>query len=86
MQQSQQICALMKKEDTQHYRLDVLWTHLANLKHPDSTTVFEKLSTVALLVLTLPHSNAEEERIFSMVTKNKTKFQANLKIDGTLLF
>ena len=37
---------------------------------------------VALLVLMLP--NAEEERVFSMVTKNKTKFRPNLKLDGTL--
>ena len=30
------------------------------------------------------HSNAEEERVFSLVTKNKTKFRPNLKLDGTL--
>ena len=30
------------------------------------------------------HSNAEEERVFSMVTKNKTKFRPSLKLDGTL--
>ena len=39
---------------------------------------------IALLVLTLPHSNSEEERVFSLVTKNKTKFRPNLKPDGTL--
>ena len=37
---------------------------------------------IALLVLTLPHSNAEEEQVFSLVTKNK--FRPNLKLDGTL--
>ena len=42
------------------------------------------LATVALLVLTLPHSNAEEECVFSLVTKNKTKFRPSLKLDGTL--
>ena len=35
-------------------------------------------------MLTLPHSNAEEERLFSMITKNKTKFRPSLKLDGTL--
>ena len=39
---------------------------------------------IALLALTLPHSNAEEELVFSLVTKNKTKFRPNLKLDGTL--
>ena len=36
---------------------------------------------IALLVLTLPHSNAEEERVFNLVTKN---VRLNLKLDGTL--
>ena len=31
-----------------------------------------------------PHSNAEEECTFNLVTKNKTKFHTNLKLDGTL--
>ena len=42
------------------------------------------MSKVAFVVLTLPHSNAEEEQLFSMVTKNKTNFRASLQIDGTL--
>ena len=42
----------VKEVDTQHYRLDVVWSHLAKLKHSDSSTVFEKLPKVALLVLT----------------------------------
>lgn len=46
--------------------------------------MFKQLSTVALLVLTLPHSNAGEERVFSLITKNKTKFRPSLKLDGTL--
>ena len=37
-----------------------------------------------LLVLVLPHSNAAEERVFSMVTKNETAFRPSLKLDGTL--
>ena len=39
---------------------------------------------MAQLVLTLPHSNAEEERVFSLINKNKTKFRPNLSLDGTL--
>ena len=36
------------------------------------------------MVLTIPHSNAEEERLFSMVRKNKTAFRPNLDPAGTL--
>jgi len=50
----------------------------------DGKFLFKKLAKIALLVLTLPHSNAQEERVFSMVTKNKIKFRPSLRLDGTL--
>ena len=37
-----------------------------------------------MVVLVTPHSNAEEERVFSMVRKNKTDFRSSLKSDGSL--
>ena len=70
--------------ETKHYRMDILWNYLNEMKGPDGAFLFKRLASVALLVLTLPHSNAEEERVFSMVTKNKTKFRPSLKLDGTL--
>lgn len=73
-----------KEDGRQYYRMDVIWSYLKTKKHTDSTPAFPKLAEVALTVLTLPHSNAEEERLFSLVTKNKTKFRPNLKLDGTL--
>uniref|UniRef100_A0A1X7VF41 HAT C-terminal dimerisation domain-containing protein n=1 Tax=Amphimedon queenslandica TaxID=400682 RepID=A0A1X7VF41_AMPQE len=39
---------------------------------------------VELQVLVIPHSNAEEKRVFSLVRKNKTRFRPSLKLDGTL--
>ena len=54
---------------------------LNTLTNPDG---LHRLAKVAMLVLVLPHSNASEERVFSMVTKNKTTFRPNLKLDGTL--
>jgi len=42
------------------------------------------LSLIAKLVLVIPHSNAGEERVFSMVRKNKTSFRPNLGLDKTL--
>lgn len=43
---------------------------------------FRYLVNVAELVLVLPHSNAGEERLFSMVRKNKTDSRSALKLDG----
>ena len=42
------------------------------------------LSRIALCVLVVPHRNAGEERIFSMITKNKTNFQSHLQLRGSL--
>lgn len=70
--------------NTQHYRMDIIWAHISQMRNADGSLMFEKPSKVALLILTLPHSNAEEERVFSMITKNKTKFRSSLKLDGTL--
>lgn len=45
---------------------------------------FHGLSLVARPVLVLPHSNADTERVFSMVGMNKTKTRNSLALDGTL--
>lgn len=76
--------ALVVDGETRYYRMDTIWAFLRSLKTPDGINTFQRLAAVALLVLTLPHSNAEEERVFSMVTKNKSKFRPSLKLDGTL--
>ena len=60
--------ALVVDRETRYYRMDTI------LKTPDGINTFQRLAAVALLVLTLPHSNAEEERVFSMVTKSKANF------------
>ena len=39
---------------------------------------------VAEVVMTIPHSNAGEERIFSLINKNKTPSRSSLKLNGTL--
>ena len=68
-----------------HYRVDVLWWHIANLKIPGTNVPrFSHLFKVAEIVLVLPNSNAEEERLFSIVRKNKTDSLSSLKLDGTL--
>ena len=39
---------------------------------------------VVQLVVILPHTNAQEERVFSTISKNKTKFRPYLQLDGIL--
>ena len=76
--------ATVRDGETNHYRMDVIWNYLLHLQNADGSLKLGKLGIIALLVLTLPHSNAEEERVFSMINKNKTKLRPSLKLDGTL--
>ena len=58
-----QSALVAEDEQTRHYRMDVIWAHMKTMRDPDGALLFEMLATVAILVLTLPHSNAEEERV-----------------------
>ena len=75
---------VVEEKDKKYHRMDILWCYLSTLRDPDGTLRFRRLSSVATLVLVIPHSNAEEERVFSMVRKNKTAFQPSLDPEGTL--
>ena len=58
---------------------------LANMKVPGSQLKrFKNLFLVAQIVLVLPHSNAEEERLFSIVRKNRCDSRFSLQIEGSL--
>jgi len=72
-------------EENPHGRIDVLWGFLRGVKTPGTSSFeFNLLFKVAEAVMTIPHSNAPEERIFSLINKNKTPSRSSLKIDGTL--
>ena len=72
------------EEDSTNYRMDVIWGYLSSLKLSSGCCKFGRLSKVAKTVLILPHSNAGEEHVFSLVRKNKTPFRPSLQVDGTL--
>ena len=73
------------EEQNVSFRMDVLWIHLACLKSPDGCTfLFARLSKIAFLVMTIPHSNAAEERIFNLIRVNKTDFRHSIDSEGTL--
>ena len=64
--------------------MDVLWHYLSYLGAANNSSRFPRLTSVGKLVLTIPHSNAQEERLFSMVRMNKTAFRPSLDPKGTL--
>ena len=48
------------------YRVDVLWAYLEDVKKPGTReNEFDLLFKVAEVIMTIPHSNAGEEIIFS---------------------
>ena len=68
-----------------HYRVDVLWYHISQMKVPETSLHrFKYLPLLAEIVLVIPHSNAGQERLFSIVRKNKTDSRSSLKLDGSL--
>lgn len=72
-------------EEKDPHRIDVLWGHLRELREPGTNDLqFGLLFNVAEVVMTIPHSNAGEERIFSLINKNKIPSRSSLKLDGTL--
>ena len=63
--------------------IDQMWHYLGNLQGCDGFR-FNFLYEVVKYILLLPHSNADEERIFSLIAKNKAKFRASLSNETSL--
>lgn len=67
------------------WRMDTIWGHLAEMKLPGlDVHRFSMLPTIAHVVLTIPHSNAGEERVFSIIHKIKRDDRGRLQLEGTL--
>ena len=77
-------------DDTSYIRVDVIWNYIFKITVTGSTELkfsklkFSKLKTVIQSVLVIPNSNAAEERVFSLIRKNKTPFRPSLGLEGTL--
>jgi hypothetical protein len=63
--------------------LDEMWMKISQYKDFTGCFKFRNISKLASIVLTLPHSNAEAERLFSVVNDIKTKKRNRLG-DNTL--
>ena len=72
------------EEKKQHHRMDTVWGYLSLAKKSDSSSRFLLLGKVAKLILIIPHSNAGEERVFSLIKQNKTPTRSSLNTNGTL--
>jgi len=78
-----EMSGLQNEEDV--HRIDDLWSYLGSIKVPGTNKQeFDLLVKVAQCVMTIPHSNASEERIFSLINKNKTPSRSSLQAENTL--
>ena len=58
--------------------MDTKWSLMGQLISADGLSKFQRLANVILSKLTIMHSNAECERVFSQVKKTRTQFQSSL--------
>ena len=59
-----------------HFRMDIVWGYLRQR--------FPLLSEIALAILVVPHSNAADKGVFSMIRNNKTEFRSRLDLSKSL--
>ena len=59
-----------------HYGMDMVWGYLRKR--------FPLLTEIALAIFIVPHSNAADERVLSMIRKNKTEFRSRLDLSKSL--
>ena len=73
-------------EKKAYHRMDVIWGFLADMKIAQGINIqrFAVLPKVAHVVLTIPHSNAGEERVFSVIHKIKREDRGRLMLEGSL--
>ena len=58
--------------------LNQFWHAVSQMKLPSGSLQFQQLYQLSKVLLTLPHSNADTERVFSMLKKIQTDSRDNL--------
>ncbi|XP_034092754.1 uncharacterized protein LOC117560097 [Gymnodraco acuticeps] len=80
-----QLMDIPMPQDPTTFNVEEFWGSMSSIKcKVTGLSQFGRLTKIAQLVLVLPHSNADAERVFSMVGLNKTKTMNSLALDGTL--
>lgn len=59
-------------------RIDVQWSSIGEIKNAANRLKFPHLTKVMMLILSIPHSNAESERVFSQVRKIRTEYRSSM--------
>ncbi|KAL3254597.1 hypothetical protein MRX96_054130 [Rhipicephalus microplus] len=67
----------------QEERVDAQWRMVSQPRTADGRLRFSRIAEVMLGILSIPHSNAECERLFSLVRKTRTEFRSSMS-DKTL--
>ncbi|KYN10134.1 hypothetical protein ALC57_17729 [Trachymyrmex cornetzi] len=71
-----------QKNELAALEIDVMWGKIVEYKDFNDEKIFPNLKLLVEVVLSLPHSNAEAERIFSIVTDVKNKKRNRLSNDS----
>lgn len=59
-------------------RIDAIWNEISLIKSENGQLKYAVLSNLMKTVLTVPHSNAATERVFSIIRKNVNELRPNL--------
>jgi len=70
-----------EKNSLSNLEVDDMWNKIFEKKTCDGKPLFPNLEKLVYAVLSLPHSNAEAERIFSIVTDVKNKKRNRINIE-----
>ena len=57
------------------------WYRILHFKSPMGEQCYKNLATLALHLLSIPASNADSERVFSLVRRIKTEFRSSLQTE-----
>ncbi|XP_053946230.1 uncharacterized protein LOC128855364 [Anastrepha ludens] len=86
--QWRRLCSYPLGQEIKALDTDVFWATLLSIQNEGGVYLFQNLSRCVLSILSLPHSNADSERVFSKVNLIKTKLRNRLivpTVRGTLL-
>jgi len=71
----------IEKKELGNMNINEMWAKILEYKDFDGEKMFQNLELLVQAVLSFPHSNAEAERIFSIVTDVKNKKRNRLSIE-----
>ena len=66
------------KKEIKPERIDSLWHKIGEMRSDGGELRYANLATFMKALCVLPHSNADSERVFSIIRKNKTESRASM--------